>query len=387
MAYSGLSKSEVSMIKFPEEPEVLRNESGEINHNYGNFTAITIPVAKADLLDEDPDPEALTKDNKYVKVMHGDEEKYILKSKLPHMRVKWNANYPYVCIYDLKTGLGWGMEDQFRCVKPMDDTNSTNDAAIVFTNSKDGKVAGSNQWGDVWVIERQLLEKNYNNNYQANKLEFAEKGGIKYFMLKSEITTEPQIVAKYYKIVLANGDVRYVKEGDNAYYMKVYNNDRNHDNYIIVDETGNILTKPITSPDIFSVTDEDSNADLTDKLKYPASNQVLAEYWNTYTREPKDPQEIPSDKGQILKGKYVGLSASRLNKDYRIPAFERVYHKSDFNLSDNSFYSFFQISELWRVNYLYLNVNENKHTVDREPSPDWKVDDMFFTEVRARWID
>ena len=404
MAYSGLSESEVSMIKFPEENETLINASGEITHNYGNFTDITIPVATADLLPSDPDPDALTKDNKYVKVMLGNEEKYIAKSKLPHMRVKRNSEYPYVCLYDLKTGLGWGLENPLVCVKPIDDSLTANDSAIVFTNSKNNKVTGSNQWGDVWVIERQLLEKNYNNNYQANKLEFAEKGGMKYFMLKSEITTEPQIVAKYYKVVLANGDVRYVKIGDNAYYMKVYNNDRNHDNYIIVDETGNILTKPITSPAIFN-TDGTAVATVDENNQFKKTvetDAVLRDYWNNYTRYPNGtpdapnvsvkPEEIPNDPGTIKNGKYVGLSSkvSRLNKDYRIPAFERVYLKSletTFDLSEDSYYSFFNIDDLWRVNYTYLNVDENDHTVDRDPSTDWKVDDMFFTTIRAAWID
>ena len=70
---------------------------------------------------------------------------------------------------------------------------------------------------------------------------------------------------------------------------------------------------------------------------------------------------------------------------------------SKFNLRENasdglknSFYSFFQIEELWRVNYIYLNVNEAKQTVNRDPSNaeyNWKVADMFFTTKRASWID
>ena len=65
-----------------------------------------------------------------------------------------------------------------------------------------------------------------------------------------------------------------------------------------------------------------------------------------------------------------------------------------FNLSDSdsgdsgkSYYSYFDIEELWRVNYTYLDVDEINHTVDREPSDKWQVEDMFFTTTRSGWID
>ncbi len=424
MQATELSENEVSMIRFPDD-EVLRNASGIIpNPNtagltYGNFTTITIPVATADLLDKDPDPDALTKDNKYVKVMLGDEEKYIAKSKLPHMRVKWNANYPYVCIYDLKTGLGWGMESPFLCVKPMDNSTSTADSAIVFTNSK-VRADGGNQWGDVWVIEYQLLDKNYDVNYIANKLEFVENkndSGINFFMLKADIKTDPEIVGKYKKIVMLDEDgevlkddegnevVKYIREdADIEYYTKIDKNvdeEGNVINYIIVDKTGTILTKPVTSPDVFTAKTKDENDDLKEQAEAENDdNKTLTDYWNTYTRYPNGtpgttnadvtPREIPGDKGGTTEdGQYVGSSEYRKYEDYRIPALERVYLNTTFNLDSDSRYSYFQISDLKRVNYRYLNVDELNHTVDGEPAKDneWDVKDMFFTTTRAKWID
>lgn len=69
-----------------------------------------------------------------------------------------------------------------------------------------------------------------------------------------------------------------------------------------------------------------------------------------------------------------------------------------FNLSDSdsgdsskSYYSYFDIEELRRVNYTYLNVDEINHTVDRktpeETGDTWQVEDMFFTTTRSGWID
>ena len=69
-----------------------------------------------------------------------------------------------------------------------------------------------------------------------------------------------------------------------------------------------------------------------------------------------------------------------------------------FNLSDSdsgdsgkSYYSYFDIEELRRVNYTYLNVDEFNHTVNgktpEETGNRWKVRDMFFTTTRAAWID
>lgn len=395
--FAGIAESQVSMIKFPDEKDIYYGK-------YGNFTAVTIPVATADLLDDDPDPDAAAKDDKYVKVMLDDTAKYIAKQKLPYMQVKWNANYPYVCLYDLKTDLGWDMEKEFVCVKPMDNTNSTSDSAIAFTNSKNKNVPGSNQWGDVWVINSSLLSDTYNKQYKPQDMELFVREGIKYFSLKTDLkqkdtatlmNTYRQI--NFYDEVNKINVVRYINE-DNAteYYMKVSGDETHPENYIIVDRNGNILTKPVTSPEVLTARDVDANDELKDKVTNffgNPENKPLINYWEKYTRAPKDPAEIPGDRGGTNDGQYVGLSEYRMNEDYRIPALERVYKAHDaFNLSTDSMYSYFQIPELWRVNYTYLNVDTVNHIVNRKPVDenslyDWKVDDMFFTKERSAWID
>lgn len=387
--FAEIAESQVSMIKFPDEKD-------SYYHKYGNFTDVTIPVATADLKEDDPDPDAAAKDDKYVKVMLGDTPKYIAKQKLPYMRVKWNANYPYVCLYDLKTDLGWGMESQFVCVKPMDNTDSTSDSAIVFTNSKNQKVPGSNQWGDVWVIDSSLLNDTYNTQFKADKLELSEREGINYFSLKtdSKLKDTPQLMSTYRKINFFD-EVRYIDEDATEYYMKVSGDDTHLENYIIVDRNGNILTKPVTSPEVLTARKVDANTKLkkkVDAIFSPASDKPLIDYWTKYTRDPKDPAEIPGDRGGTTDdGQYVGLSEYRMNEDYRIPALERVYKAHDaFNLSTDSMYSYFQIPELWRVNYTYLNVDTVNHIANRKDAEEsglWKVDDMFFTKERAAWID
>ena len=430
MKLMGFKESQISMVTFPEENEVLRNSSGIIanpnteNLNYGNFTDVEFPVPNDPkllrkynpdssvlsenlpslLLDYDPDPEALTKDNKYVKVMLGDKEKYIHKAYLPYFRVKWNSEYPYVCIYDLKTGLGWNMEQPFICVKPMDDTTSTNDSAIVFTNSK-VKADGGNQWGDVWVIERQLLDPMYKNNYKANQLTFsAAENNLRYFMRNSEVkalSTEPQHYAKYHAITMLDDDgeillddkgepvVKYIKDDDNdkiEYYTKVDNNkdaEGNVINYIIVDKKGNMLTKPLTSPEVLDVFTVADNTAFNGKI----SSGNIKDYWKTYTDAPESPYK-PDDPGKIVDGQYRGTAEFNNDKDYLIPALERVYKAEDaFNLSTDSCYSCFALEDLKRVNYTYMNVDEINHkTVPRNDNPDdnWKVDDMFFHDKASR---
>ena len=198
----------------------------------------------------------------------------------------------------------------------------------------------------------------------------------------------PKILATYHKITLENGDVKYIKDDNDKnikYYTKVQNNSKNLENYIIVDKKGNILTKPVTDPEIFTVTDKATNDALS----------TSGSYWSEYTRvqKEKNPKETPKDPGKKTEetgGKYRGQEESHQTRDYRIPAFERIY-KADkaFGLNTNSTYSYFQIPELWRVNYRYLDVDEVNKTVynDETDTYNWKVDDMFFTTRRSEWID
>ena len=184
--------------------------------------------------------------------------------------------------------------------------------------------------------------------------------------------------------------VRYIKDDDSndiQYYTRVdTNNKAGVENYVIVDKKGNIQTKPLTASELFT-TRNINNETVNGNLKTQAANSTdypeLYNYWKTYTRDPNS-EEMPLDEGEYVMNTQ---KVSRLNKDYRIPAFERVYYKSTFNLSEDCYYSYFDIDSLKRVNYTYLNVDEFIYLADEDPLENWKVDDMFFTTIRAGWID
>lgn len=420
-AFHELDDSQIVAVTFPDE-------------NYNETTATY--YVKADVL----------KDNYqdgYVKVKVGDTDKYVDQKNLPYVKVRTDKEYFYVSVYDLKLTTSGG-----KGVRMID--NSYTDAELDASYKKSGDISSTagdvhinlddaiyNKYGDSWAIDRTWYEKQ-RGNWKKDQFDFVNKNGVNGFILKSEMPKEPQIVAKYHKITLlddkgevlkdtdGNPVVKYVPDDDNKkiqYYTQVQNNANNLNNYIIVDKYGNMLTKPLTAPQIFKVKDdlkisdeEPADTDEDDGINDKAENDSVesdiasSDYLKTYTREPKVPtedpnipvnqrdrREKPDDPGTITdEGKYRGKTHDNLKKrDYRIPVFERVYEaKNAFGLSkENSYYSYFQIPELWRVNYIYLDVNENKNppTVYRYDVPDgkdyWKVEDMFFTKVRAKWID
>ncbi|MBO4401190.1 MAG: Tad domain-containing protein [Selenomonadaceae bacterium] len=360
--FSGLSDSQITAVTFP-------------NENYNETTA-TYYVDTTDL--------SPTKvDDNYVKVKAGSATKYVDKKNLPYVKVRTNDQYFYVCVADLQL-----LKDS--------NGNSNGNKGIRMVDAVDEKDIYVNptsidKYGDSWKIDRPWFEKAKEYiNWKKDKVEFGEKNGVAYFMLKAEMSSEAQIIAKYYQMTTKSGGVYYAKDGDNLYFTKFDNNnqypenDKNKDNYIIVDEHGNVLTKPVTAPEVFTVKTKDDNDSLD------ISTPTLGTYWSNYTRDPKDPEEIPSDRGTVTSsGKYVG-SSYRARADYRIPALERVYNRSTFNLSEDSCYSFFYIDELWRVNYTYMNVDEFGLTVNRvvpDNDSQLKVEDMFFVYNRAAWID
>ena len=376
-AVSGLSDSQITAVSFP-------------NENYNETTATYYVDSRYISSNKEND--------NYVKVLVNGETKYADKTKLPYVKVRFNANYFYVCVADLQLLKDAnGNKNGNKGVRMVDTTDGDKDIYVNPTSI--------DQYGDSWKIDRAYYDTNGNwKNWTKDKVEFSADGS--YFMLKSEMTnTNPKVISTYRKLTYADGDeekVKYAKAGEKLYYTKVYNNEKNHDNYIIVDENGNMLTKSITAPEVLTATDEDSNVALKSKAERVfglASEAPLRDYWKTYTRYPNGtpetdradevPPELPGDKKpNIVDGKYRGNDQAHLNSDYRIPALERVYKKSIFTLNDDSHYSYFDIDELWRVNYKYLNFDEINHTVDRDPvSEDWKVEDMFFTEKRAAWID
>ena len=404
--FSGLDDSKISAITFP-------------NENYNETTATYYVETAALLSPDDVDID----DSNYVKVIADGTIKYVHKERLPYVKVRTNKDYFYVCVYDLKTAwdgatvnnyasnAGVRMIDNSFDDKAINDSYGTVQAKGIQSGINDPNATASNadiyinpndKWCDSWGIDRNLLAT-YKSGWKKNHLElntdsnFYDKNGIKYFRLKtdSKLKDTPQLMSTYRKINFFD-EVRYIKEdSDTEYYMKVSGDDTHPENYIIVDRNGNILTKPVTSPEVLTARKVDANTKLkkkVDAIFSRASDKPLIDYWKTYTRNPKDPAEIPGDRGGTTDdGQYVGLSEYRMNEDYRIPALERVYKAHDaFNLSTDSMYSYFQIPELWRVNYTYLNVDTVNHIANRKDAEEsglWKVDDMFFTKERAAWID
>ncbi|MBE8953116.1 MAG: hypothetical protein SR1Q7_08230, partial [Quinella sp. 1Q7] len=370
---SGLNDSQITAVSFPAE-------------NYNETTAIYY-VANEYV-------SASKVNDNYVKVLVNGSTMYADKTKLPYVKVRFNANYFYVCVADLQLLKDAnGNKNGNKGVRMVDTTDGDKDIYVNPTSI--------DQYGDSWKIDRAYYDTNGNwKNWTKDKVEFSADGS--YFMLKSEMTnTNPKVISTYRKLTYTDGDEeksKYAKVGDKLYYTKVYNNEINHDNYIIVNENGNMLTRAVTAPEvlkssILTKTENESIIKRMNSIWGRASDAMLRDYWTKYTRAPKDPAEIPGDRGGTSGEQYVGLSEYRMNEDYRIPALERVYKAYDaFNLSTDSMYSYFQIPELWRVNYTYMNVDEINHTVNRVPvndeSPyDWKVEDMFFTTTRAGWID
>ena len=367
---SGLKDSQITAVSFPAE-------------NYNETTAIYY-VANEYV-------SASKVNDNYVKVLVNGSTMYADKTKLPYVKVRFNANYFYVCVADLQLLKDAnGNKNGNKGVRMVDTTDGDKDIYVNPTSI--------DQYGDSWKIDRAYYDTNGNwKNWTKDKVEFSADGS--YFMLKSEMTnTNPKVISTYRKLTYNDGDeekFKYAKVGDKLYYTKVYNNETNHDNYLIVNENGNMLTRAVTAPEVLkdnaaTVAKNESFISKVNSLWSRASDKMLLDYWNTYTRDPKDPEEIPGDRGEASNNKYVGLSEYRKYEDYRIPALERVYQMSTFNLKADSCYSFFQIPDLWRVNYTYLNVDEINHTLNRDDAEEsglWKVDDMFFTTIRAGWVD
>lgn len=376
MAATGLTESEISTVTLPQV-----DNNGEEAYT----------VATSDL--------SSTQKTGYVKVMKGTEEWYIDKNKLPYVKIRDNKNRPYVSVYDLKK-------------KKAGDYNNNTYTSVKITDDSIA-ATGSNTNADLWSnndersIVADLLSNTYNKSYIDSKIKIVERDNQKYFFFNSDL--EKKNVAEYRKVIQTeeNGDetVLYIKEATTeeynengaSYYMKVTksaNTDLSN-NPIIIDNKGDLQTKPLTPPEVFTAVTKSENDSLISKAEWTgifalASTANLRAYWNTYTRYPNGappraderPIEIPRDEGLIEKGRYIGKTNAHKNEDYRIPALERIYLKSTFNLREDSYYSYFNIPELKRVNYTYLNVDE----LNGNPESNL-IEDMFFTTRRASWID
>lgn len=349
MAATGLSESEISTVTFPH------NKKEE-------FYA----VATADLSD--------TQKTGYVKVLVGTAEKYIDKKKLPYIKARRNGVRPYISVYDLeqeRIGNVYG-------VNTIDDSKKVTDSGSNYDDSADLWRPTTDTYKSDRFINKTLMDNTYSKEYTEDKLAFELKNGYKYFMLKTEIATE--FVAEYRKVTreFDGGSTQdyYIKEftknsktgnyneDGTTYYVKVLpggsegkdGDEKDVQNYIIVDNKGDLQTKP----------------------------KPLSDSSYGVTR-PTNKDEKPDD--EIFKKRITNPVTGEIH-DYRIPSLEVVYKKKEaFNLSEDSYYSYFQIPVLRREVYIYLNVDELNHTVNGQPSSKYQVDDMFFTTKRASWMD
>lgn len=337
--------NDLATISFPDENN--------------NNTLEEYPVVAADLSDTQNGTD-------FVKVLlHNSDgtttEKYIDKKNLPYVKSRQNEYRPYICVYDIKKQKVKNSQGNF-----FDGYNGTTIQDYVLAEGNTGNNTKSDidsrpndNTYDYRSVKSDLMT-NYKNNYVDSKLTFVTQNDCKYFMLTKDISTKNKLVAQYRKIT-HDGTTEYVKEKGATYYMKLVPTGSSEDNPIIVDNYGNLQVK-----------------------EKPLSDSS----WGV-TR-PTNSSEQPDDTERY---KTLQDTSSGELKDYRDMKLEVVYKMQEaFNIAENypasgdrlpSGYSYFQIGNLKRKNYKYMNVDELHET----PAGKWHVVDMFFTTKRASWID
>lgn len=367
--YRNLTPDKIVQIKFE-------------NNGYNNTQSYS--VAKDDLLEVDPDPVAdpdpsietpniksdiTAAQDQYVKVITSDNEvRYIAKTNLPYVKTYRSSKYFYVPVCDIKekktATSHWEGYYAGVTIANDDDTDSytatQQDKWKVFRNSLSGyeKYIAANITKTSEDLE--IVESSTDEN--GTEITTTRTIKLKYFTIKSEETavnnTPQTLVATYNKI----SDDAYIS--DKLTYYTYYDYHTNQDGIdiedgnlqtvirLVMDNKGNVQTKPL---------DEGSSEPITKDYKFQ-----------------------PNDKR--FDAKTDDLETGERTKDYRLSEYEVLYHKSAFNLSADSCYSYFQIPSLHRINYEYMNVDELNQTSEK-PGSSWDVEDMFFTTRRANWID
>ena len=376
-------------------------------------------VAKADLLTEPGTESNVT----YIKVIDtaDNTEKYLDQDKLPYIKIRRESSRAYISVYDLGNQKDKN-DGGYNGVTIQDDSLSSNG------NDTNSDVGLDDTKNKITVKDHRAVINTFfaSNPYTWKKfnkdaLNVYEGDGYKYFMFKSDEKKygEPQVLYEFRKVTDDDGNVFYIEEkewtkDEAAYYMEVLPNgasgkdaDENDvTNPIIVDNWGDLQSVLITPTEVRTVETVPENTAVEAKSLI---DSTLDKYYNTYTRKTTSDDEYkyryeymipgypvveqPGDPGDFNDSlEYVGSSGNRVKEIYKVPALERVYDmKKCFNLSEDSCYSYFQVEELFRVNYTYLNVDElNKRVGSNNPNTDenaWKVNDMFFTTKRGKWID
>lgn len=364
--YREVTDADIVQIKFPNYDDF----GAENNHQ-------TYHVVASDLLDENLNTVyGNAKDTflnaEYVPVIvtSTNEAKYIAKKNLPHVRMyinKGGDKYPYVPVCDIKFASNFPANTySVNGATLADDTHDVYANKNLVSGMEDYRVDdGLDQWKVVAVTYGTQTWYNYSDS-NANPAQITKTtdNGMKYFISIGEETVinayneNPDSVATYTYVgndsYVSNDYFSNGKSAYYTYYEYVTNQDKidgNPQNVIklVMDNKGNVQTKALPDSAHFQIT-------------------------NDYKFQP-------DDKG--WRKKIRDLNTGKKTKDYRLPEYEVVYYKSAFNLSEDSCYSYFQIPELKRKNYSYLNVDELNHI----PEGKWNVEDMFFTTRRANWID
>ncbi|MBE8955453.1 MAG: hypothetical protein SR2Q5_07320 [Quinella sp. 2Q5] len=240
-AFTGLTDDEITSITFPDEN--------------GKDTGLIVWVAKDDLLEFDPDPDAAVKDDKYVKVISDGKDRFINKSLLPYVKIRRNGNYPYVCLYDLKTAWINTEDASVRIVDDSINVSGKDAKADVYINPYDTNPTTT--YNNSWGVNRWYLENIYDKQYTANQVTVAAKDGIGYFVKKSTATFK---VASYRRVTNSKGEEFFLKD-DTKYYMKAFNNASDKNAYIIVDQNGNMLTKTLPANSTRPTNDDEQPID------------------------------------------------------------------------------------------------------------------------------
>ncbi|MBR0290160.1 MAG: hypothetical protein IJQ82_14380, partial [Selenomonadaceae bacterium] len=347
--YRELTDADIVQITFPETDPL-----GSLNNTQSYSVAFKDLLDKNELPTNEPDPDdsasVNNKNSKYVPVMHNGVKKYIAKANLPYVRVyrnqSANERYPYVPVCDLKikTTASTVYENDYAGVTLADDEHNA------YTKGKltDAQYKIDDDMNK-WKVPKKVMEDYYQKYYDSNAAtaqitKTDDDNGMKYFIAKTEEDsattandspeTKLNVIAEYKRI--ANDKFVNVAEGYYTYYNYQTNQDHIDGNdqnviHLVMDNKGNVQTKAL---------DAGSTEQIT----------------NDYKFQPDDPG---------WNKKTLNLETWEKNKDYRIPEYEVLYKKSAFNLSEDSCYSYFQIPELHRKNYEYLNVDELNQTSER----------------------
>lgn len=204
------------------------------------------------------------------------------------------------------------------------------------------------------------------------------------------------VVAKEFRrLTTADDYSSYTQEGKTRYKDKITNEEYflkedANGNKLFTDEYGNVQTKLLTENDV-------RDPDYIGKLTSGSS-----EYRNQYL------QQISTDK-LYLWNLVSGTPDSEYARCLEMPLrgdlvrdwdYEKVYKLEAFNLSRDSYYDSFQLASLKRKVYVYLDgyrydpsLYANSDGSAHDSIDYYKYDahnksvDMFFTTVRAGWID